>query len=185
MLTDAVQCTIERRLLVNFRIAPEVLARQLPHPLRPLDVNGWAVGGVCFLRLGRLRPERAPRWVGLTTENVAHRYAVEWDVDGGVRSGVYVPRRDTDSRLVSWSGGRVFSGRYDLAAFQVVEHGSRTQIEIHSRDGAVDLSVDAAESDNLESVLFSSVEDAMAFFKRGSLSYSPGEDCFDGVELDV
>src|SRR5688572_18972842 len=32
---------IERRALVNFRVAPDVLQRQLPAPFRVQAVNGW------------------------------------------------------------------------------------------------------------------------------------------------
>jgi Uncharacterized conserved protein (COG2071) len=85
MITDVVDCTIERRLLVNYRIEPEFVAPLLPEPFRPQLVNGYAVGGVCFLRLGQIRPARVPQALGLTTENVAHRFAVEWDTDEGAR----------------------------------------------------------------------------------------------------
>ena len=81
MLTNTVECTIERRLLVNYRIDAEMVQRQLPAPFRPQLVSGWAVGGVCFIRLGDLRPNHCPSGVGIRTENVAHRFAVEWDGD--------------------------------------------------------------------------------------------------------
>src|SRR5271155_3843938 len=99
MLTDAVACTIERRLLVNYRIDPELVARQLPEPLRPQLVSGWAVGGVCFIRLAGLRPNHFPSAVGIKTENVAHRFAVEWDDETRTQVGVFIPRRDTNSRV--------------------------------------------------------------------------------------
>jgi uncharacterized protein YqjF (DUF2071 family) len=73
---------IERRLLVNYRVDPEVAASLLPAPLRPQLLNGWAVAGICLIRLGRLRPSWAPRWAGMRTENAAHRVAVEWDGTG-------------------------------------------------------------------------------------------------------
>jgi hypothetical protein len=55
MLTREVDCTIARRLLVNYRVDPEVVAAQLPAPFRPQTVSGWAVGGVCFIALRHLR----------------------------------------------------------------------------------------------------------------------------------
>src|SRR5690349_9232608 len=90
---------VERRLLVNYRVDPEVAARMVPGPLRPQVVSGWAVAGICLLRLGRVRPGWAPAAVGVRSENAAHRVAVEWDGPDGVERGVYIPRRDTDSRL--------------------------------------------------------------------------------------
>ena len=88
MRPPSMSSVIERRLLVNYRVDPEVAAKllaplQLPAPLRPQLVNGWAVAGICLIRLGRLRPSRLPGWAGMRTENAAHRIAVEWDSTGG------------------------------------------------------------------------------------------------------
>jgi len=98
MRPPAMSSVIERRLLVNYRVDPEVAASLLPAPLRPQLVNGWAVAGVCLIRLRRLRPRGLPGWAGMRTENAAHRVAAEWDGTGGRQSGVYIPRRDTSSR---------------------------------------------------------------------------------------
>ena len=77
---------VERRLLVNYRLQPEVAARLLPSPFRPQLVAGWAVAGICLIRLGALRPAPLPAAAGLRSENAAHRFAVEWeDVDGVLR----------------------------------------------------------------------------------------------------
>ena len=128
MLTTTIESTIERRLLVNYRIEPEVVARQLPEPFRPLVVSGWAIGGVCFIRLGRIRPARVPAAFGMTTENAAHRFAVEWEDDDGRYLGVYVPRRDTNSRITSRVGGSIFPGDYRLARFDVTEDATGLEI---------------------------------------------------------
>jgi len=78
---------VERRLLVNYRADPETTARLVPAPLRPQQVNGWAVAGICLIRLGRLRPRHVPAVLGLRSENAAHRIAVEWDTPGGLATG--------------------------------------------------------------------------------------------------
>ncbi len=52
MITTTMECTIERRLLVNYRIQPEFVAALLPRPFRPQLISGLAVGGVCLIRLG-------------------------------------------------------------------------------------------------------------------------------------
>jgi hypothetical protein len=172
MLTSAVDCTIERRLLVNYRIDPEVAARHLPSPFRPQLVGGWAIGGVCFIRLGDLRPAHFPSMLGMTTENVAHRFAVEWDDEEGTQVGVYIPRRDTDSRVTAVAGDRIFPGIHQVARFRVEELGSALQIGVESRDGTLRLSVAAQESTSVAGELFSSLDDAVAFFRKGSLGYS-------------
>src|SRR4029453_9616399 len=88
---------IRRRLLVNFRVDPDVIARQLPAPFRPKRYRGAAVAGICLIRLEEIRPKGFPRLAGLASENAAHRIAVEWDEADGKREGVYIPRRDTGS----------------------------------------------------------------------------------------
>jgi Uncharacterized conserved protein (COG2071) len=185
MITKAIDCTIERRLLVNYRLEPEVVAEQLPFPFRPQLVSGWAVGGVCFLRLRDVRPGGAPAGFGLTSENVAHRFAVEWDDVDGAHVGVYVPRRDTGSRLASWSGGRLFPGVYHPARFDSRDRGSSLDIDVTSRDGEVRLSVSTKDTHALGGQLFNSAEHASQFFRDGALGYSPagGGDYFEGVRL--
>jgi hypothetical protein len=185
MLTSTIESTIERRLLVNYRIEPDLVARQLPKPFRPLVVSGWAVGGVCFIRLGGIRHAYLPSGFGMTTENAAHRFAVEWDDDDGRQLGVYVPRRDTNSRITSWVGGRAFPGDYRFARFDVTEDATGLEIGVASRDGSVRLSVAAHLSDELGGSLFGSTDDAVDFFSRGCISYSPTRktDRLDGVRL--
>jgi hypothetical protein len=186
MLTNAVDCTIERRLLVNYRIDPAAVMRQLPSHFRPQLVSGWAVGGVCFIRLGGLRPAHFPSVVGMKTENVAHRFAVEWDDDQGTQVGVFIPRRDTNSRITALAGDRLFPGLHHLARFTVQEHGADIRIGVASRDGTLGLSVAAHETTSLGGELFDSLEDAVAFFRRGSLGYSASDvtDRFMGVRLE-
>jgi|SRR5580704_2599944 hypothetical protein len=173
MLTNSVACRIERRLLVNYRIDPEVVQRQLPAPFRPQLVSGWAVGGVCFIRLGDLRPNHSPSVVGIRTENVAHRFAVEWDDDAGTQVGVFIPRRDTNSRITAVAGDRLFPGMHRLARFEIHEGCGELRLEVQSRDGALGLSVAAHETAELGGKLFSSLEPAIDFFRRGSIGYSP------------
>ena len=169
MITSGVACTIERRLLVNYRLDPELVAAQLPVGFRPQLVSGWAVGGICFIRLARVRPSGVPGTVGVCSENVAHRFAVEWDDDGDVHAGVYIPRRDTNSRLVLFVGGPIFPGLHHRSRFSVYEPRGEIHIGVDSSDRQVRLLVDARLADGLDSELFGSVEEAMEFFKRGRL----------------
>lgn len=61
---------VERRLLVNYRVDPGIAASLLPAPLRPQQVGGWAVAGICLIRLGQIRPAWVPHGPGLRSENV-------------------------------------------------------------------------------------------------------------------
>ncbi len=186
MLIQAIDCTIKRRLLINYRIDPEVAGRHIPAPFRPLVVSGWAVGGVCLIRLENLRPAHLPGAVGLTTENAAHRFAVEWDDDEGPHVGVFIPRRDTNSRLTVLAGDRIFPGLHHRAQFRVRDEGSEIQIAVSSHDGTLDLSATAHRRAALGGELFSCLDDAIGFFREGSHGYSPHGDLnhLNGVSLD-
>src|SRR5207237_1213317 len=94
MRIPVIRGVIDRRILVNYRIAPAALARVLPPPFRPKLIHGTGMAGVCLIRLKHVRPRLLPPWLGIASENAAHRIAVEWDDGGERREGVYIPRRD-------------------------------------------------------------------------------------------
>src|SRR5689334_2956774 len=106
MQIPIIRGVIDRRILVNFRLEAEVLARLVPTPFRPKLVNGAGMAGVCLIRLRDIRPRFLPPFLGVSSENAAHRIAVEWDQDGNTGEGVFIPRRDTSSRLNTLAGGR-------------------------------------------------------------------------------
>jgi hypothetical protein len=168
-----IECVIERRLLVNYRIGADQVAAVLPRPFRPQLVCGHAIGGVCFIRLGRARPGHLPHLAGVTSENVAHRFAVEWDDSDGSHTGVYVPRRETSSLIAAAVGDFVFPGAYHLARFRVDELDTLLRIDVRSRDGVVSLSAEARPADTFSSGLFPTLGDAVDFFRAGCLGFSP------------
>jgi hypothetical protein len=174
---------VERRLLVNYRVDPAYVRGVLPAGMRPQLVDGAGVAGICLIRLGSLRPEGCPRVVGLTTENAAHRIAVEWDDGGRTRAGVYIPRRDSASRLTVLLGGRVFPGAHHHARFEVAETDDRLRVAFRSADGAVDVEVTVDVEPILEgSRLFTDLDEASRFFEQGAVGWSPGR---DGVQLEA
>jgi Uncharacterized conserved protein (COG2071) len=179
---------IERRLLVNYRVEPAAVAPLLPAPLRPQEIAGWAVAGICLIRLGRLRPHWMPGEFGLRSENAAHRIAVEWDGPEGPETGVYIPRRDSGSVVNVLTGGRLFPGRHHHASFDVRETAQDLHVAYASHDGAIRVSVDVSMAERFHgSALFADLDQASAFFQRGSAGWSAGRDgrCLDGVELDT
>jgi hypothetical protein len=128
MWLDMIHGTIERRVLLNYRLDPATLLRTLPRPFRPKLYCGYAVGGICMIRFSGLRPRLVPRWLGFGSENAAHRIAVEWDQDGQRSEGVFIPRRDTDSLFNKMVGGRLFPGIFQRSAFQSRETSSKREI---------------------------------------------------------
>lgn len=174
---------VERRLLVNYRVDPSAVAGLLPAGMRPQLVDGSAVAGICLIRLGGLRPKGLPRTVGLTSENAAHRVAVEWEEAGRTCSGVYIPRRDSASLLTVLLGGRLFPGVHERARFEVEETEQRLRVALRSKDGTVDVDVTVEVEPSLEgSALFADVDAASRFFEHGAVGFSPRR---TGTQLDA
>jgi len=177
---------VERRLLVNYRTDPEATARLVPAPLRPQLVNGWAVSGICLIRLGRLRPPYVPAVFGRRSENAAHRIAVEWDTPAGRATGVYIPRRDSGSAVNVMVGGRLFPGQHHRARFDARETVEDLRVGFASTDGTASVRVHVRTTDRLPaSRLFASLDEASDFFRQGAVGYSAttGGRCLDGLEL--
>src|SRR4051812_2183485 len=152
MRLPTIQGVIRRRLLVNFRVDPEVIQRHLPDRFRPKLQAGYAVAGICLIRLEHLRPRLVPEFAGLNSENAAHRIAVLWDDERGTtHEGVFIPRRDTNSPVNLLLGGRVFPGEHHQASFEVHEATDQIHLAIHSSDGEVEVEVAGRISDALPS----------------------------------
>lgn len=179
---------IERRMLVNYRCRPNVLQKILPPPFRPKLVNGWGMAGICLIRLGGIRPAFLPAVGGFTSENAAHRIAVEWDEKGITREGVFIPRRDTNALLNRLAGGRIFPGVHHAAAFHVLETKNRFKLEMRSEDCTTFVRVHGRVTVTLPAgSIFRSHDEASEFFRRGSLGWSsrPAKNAFDGLELST
>lgn len=186
MRAPTVKATLQRRILVNYRVQPDALTAILPPPFRPALVHGYGIAGICLIRLGDLRLAGFPALPVPTTENMAHRIAVEWDSAEGPVNGVYIPRRDTSSLVTKLLGGRAFPGWHHLARFGVEEHGGRYRVDIASRDGEVQVAVAAHRADDVSpGSVFGDVEEASAFFRCAPMGYAatPRRHVFDGVTL--
>ncbi|KAA1261651.1 hypothetical protein LF1_42060 [Rubripirellula obstinata] len=177
---------IDRRILANYRIDPDVMAALLPPPFQPWCVGGFAIAGICLIRLKNVRPTAIPIPWGIGSENAAHRIAVQWETDGKMQRGVYIPRRDTDSWLNSIAGGRVFPGLHHHAKFSVKEINDNYRVEMQSDDGQASIGVAGKLASAIpDSSLFPSIESASQFFEDGSVGYSDTltDGKYDGLEL--
>jgi len=186
MRSPRMSSVVERRLLVNYRVQVEIASLLLPAPLRPRQVGGWAVAGICLIRLGGLRPRWAPGEFGLRSENAAHRIAVEWDGPHGRQTGVYIPRRDSGSVISVIAGGRLFPGEHHRARFDVHETARDLHVAFASADGTTRVSVDVRTAQRFQgSRLFADLREASEFFRRDSAGFSATRDAgrLDGVEL--
>ena len=174
---------IDRRILINYQVDKEVLENYLPEPFQPKLIKGKGIAGICLIRLKEIRPKGLPKQIGISSENGAHRIAVEWIENGELKEGVYIPRRDTSSKLNSLAGGTLFPGVHHLAKFSVNESDGNYKVAFVS-DDETSLSIEANETNNWnnESV-FESLDCVSDFFENGSVGYSPNKNDFEGLEL--
>jgi hypothetical protein len=56
--------TIDRRMLINFRADPTVVAKLLPAPFVPKIYRGSAIVGICLIRLKHVRVKGLPEFIG-------------------------------------------------------------------------------------------------------------------------
>jgi len=176
---------IDRRILINYSADEAVVNKILPTKFRAKLVNGRAIVGICLIRLKDVRPKGLPGSIGISSENAAHRIAVEWDEDGIKKEGVYIPRRDTSSTLNALSGGCIFPGEHHLSSFKVEENDKKYSVSFVNKDGT-HVSIEGEEtSDWPQGSILKTFEEASTFFKKGSVGYSPDKigETYDGLEL--
>jgi hypothetical protein len=185
MRIPTIKGVIDRRILINFTADPAVVAAILPPPFRPKLYQNRALVGICLIRLKNIKPKGFPSFMGLSSENGAHRIAIEWEENGQVKEGVFVPRRDTSLKLNACVGGRLFPGKHYLANFKVQEADGKYAVNLLSADGTT-VAIAAAESAAFEAnSIFGTLENASGFFERGEVGYSPNGAKFDGLRLQT
>ena len=186
MKLPIIEGVIKRRILINYQVEPEIISRHIPSIFKPKVVEGKSIIGVCLIRLEQIHPKFVPLALGISSENAAHRLAVQWnDENGKLCEGVYIFRRDTNSSLNYLLGGRLFPGEHHKAKFNVSDNADRIKFLLQSSDCDVNIRFEAKYTDYLpKSSIFKSVDEISSFFKTGSVGYSPAQgNCYDGMCL--
>lgn len=165
---------IARRLLVNYRVVPNVIRKILPDHLEPIIIGGYASAGICLLKLRNIGLKYSPEFLTINSENAAYRVLVQWREGAQVRCGVYIPRRDTDSRLNVWLAGKVFSWPHYPAQFDTTEYAGHYIVNVRSVDNRTNLRVNVKIGDSFPSnSMFRSIEHASECFRECSVGCSP------------
>jgi hypothetical protein len=185
MILPTIHGYIDRRILINFTADPDIVGKIIPVPFRPKVYKEKAIVGICLIRLKHIKPKGLPDFMGISSENGAHRIAVEWDEEGETTEGVFIPRRDTSLRFNTLVGGRLFPGRHYLAKFNVKEADGNYHIDFTSSDNT-SISIDALETNHFNpNSLFGTLENVSGFFEKGAVGYSPNRDRYEGLELQT
>ena len=165
---------MRRRLLLTYRVDPDVARTIVPAPFRPQIVDGSAVAGICLIALTELRPGWLQPRIGIATENSAHRFAVEWEEGEETRTGVYVTERHSSGVVPVIGGGRFFPGMQRRARFDIDESDTRFRVRMDAPEESVTADIDL--TDEWESTLFPTIDAASDFYRAGAIGWSPRRD---------
>ena len=183
MKIPTIKGIIDRRILINYTVDPKIVAKLIPQPFRPKIYKDKAIVGICLIRLKEIRPKGLPSFIGISSENGAHRIAVEWEENGEIKEGVYIPRRDSSSLFNSIVGGRIFPGKHYHAKFDIEEINGHYNIEFKSSDNTT-ISINAEKTNDFNiSSIFQSLENVSDFMQNGALGYSPNGNKYEGLLL--
>ena len=164
---------IERRILINFRANPAAIQPLVPRPMEVIDWKGYAVVGVCLIRLEQLRPKGLPKALGVSSENMAHRVAIRFKENGRWKEGVFIWRRDTDQKLTALLGGRLFPGIHSKAEFNVRETRNQLSLKVKTRQKEADIRLQVEDQKGWKPTpLFKTFAEARGFFQKGDCGFS-------------
>jgi hypothetical protein len=165
---------IDRRILINYRVRPDVVKALLPPHLEPLIINGYASAGICLLRLKNIGIKHSPSFLRITSENAAHRFLVKYMDSGKEVHGVYIPRRDTDSKLNVLLAGKMFSWPHYPAKFEIQESDDNYAVKVESDDHNTSLQVQTTLTTLFPiDSMFDSLEHASSCFHNCTMGISP------------
>src|SRR6266568_8459695 len=164
---------IARRILLNFRADPVIVQQLVPPPLEVEQFRGFAMVGVCLIRLEHLRPKGIPAALGVSSENMAHRVAIRYPGTDGTKPGVFIWRREPDQKMVQLFGGRLFPGVHGGARFDVSDETAALRMNVSTQDAVADVRFSARRAAYWpEHSLFSNLNEISGFFRKGDCGFS-------------
>ena len=159
---------MRERFIVNMRVPPDALEAELPGSLEPQEVNGWGIVSFCLLDLRRLTIAPLPPVVGPHSMSCAIRSAV---LDEAGAPSVFVPARQTSSKLGAWFTRRGFSAPHELVDIDVASHqDGGTELRVTDQ-GVTSIDAWLRPRTTLQSEAFGSIDDFAKFLAMGERSY--------------
>jgi hypothetical protein len=167
-----VRARLAERLIFNFRLPPEALAKFLPEPwLIPQVVGGFGIASFCVLDLRGITVAPLPTAVGLRSISCAPRFAVMDLSTSPPRPAVYVIERWSSSAFGSWFTSLGFSAPHPYARVSWERSGEEVRVAVVSpRRGPV-LSARVRHAGEFRSAVFDSAAGFASFIAQGVSSY--------------
>jgi hypothetical protein len=116
---------VQSRVLVVYRLDPQVVQTYLPDGLLPRVVSGYAIAAACYTRLGGTALFRDSG-----TDHLAYRFAVQRE--DGVEAA-WIPRRETSSWFEARCGA-FMRGEYGKSSFEVKEDALSIELSVAEGD---------------------------------------------------
>jgi hypothetical protein len=147
---------VRSRVLAIYRLEPDWLEALLPSGLEPRLNQGYAIGAVCYTRLGAPRLFRSRT---RASDHLAYRFAV---TDAKGNDATWVARRETSSWFEATCGARLLRGEYGRSSFQVTEDAQGIELAVQGEHG-VDFYLRGENSGAGSGSLFSCAQDLDEF----------------------
>jgi hypothetical protein len=170
----SVKAHMDERLIFNFRIRPDDLAKKLAAPwLTPQVVNGWSAVSFCILRLSRLAVVPVPPIIPFETLSCAYRIGVLDHSEGDPKPSVYVTERWADLALAAKLAPWILLDSVPVIRGTTAHSNTGIDIDFQYFDNTQLFAASAQPAAAFRSDLFDSVDAFASFIKAGVSSYAP------------
>ena len=172
----SITAELQERLLFNFRVAPEMLATQLPVPwLKPLVINGSSVLSFCILHLRNVTIWPLPgSIIGWPTISCAYRCGVLDASDGTPKPAVWIVDRLSDLPIIPRLSPWLLCDTLPLIRPRIQDSSDLIQVEIDFPDCQRFFKANLKPSPNNEfrSKIFGNMNEFSSFIHNGVTSYA-------------
>jgi hypothetical protein len=150
----------------------------VPPGLKLVTHNGQAFWNIVVSTIDKMRPQRMPRWAGITYHHVAYRLQVAAETEAGAPiTGLYFLRSDVSSVLVGKTGNWLSDFKLHTSKIDIAHHDDRLDVAIESRESAgnAQLSIDTSDDQSgLQTGLFKDSDEEQAILKYQPLGLAVG-----------
>ena len=174
MIKPSIYGRLVDRYLFNFRLDASYLKSRLPVSwLEPRLYHGHGVVSFCLLKLKGVTLWPFPTSMGIDSISCAYRCAVMDGSAGVPEPSVYILGRSTNIPIVGKLGTSLFSGNMEVMNASIEERSGHCDIRVSDRKGKSIFAARTESAKFVNSDLFDSIDDFVAFIKGGLSSYTP------------
>lgn len=169
----SVKARLVERLIFNFRLKPDKLAKNLPAPwLQPQVINGWSIVSFCILDLKETILSPLPGFLGYTNTSCAYRCGVLDSSGGAPQPSVYITDRQTDLPIIARLAPWIFLDTILMVRPELKHGSSQTDVVVRYLDNQF-MFKGSVKPGPWKSEVFPTIQEFGDFIKGGVSSYTP------------